>query len=285
MNPLARNSRRKIFPMAVMAGLGSYIEGHGIYRTADAHIHLRAFELGLSGDVRHCVRRVVRVSEPALSRHLDPDRCRNPEVGRVAALLAGSGGGGHRGGPRRLGLVLARSPLWRRDRPDLAVHAQSGPVAERHPVFSEARRKERLYRPIFRPGAGCDTARRRHHAHAPRPVLVRQCYLGDRLGADAAVRRRCRRRCRRPPDWLRQYGFARLWRSDRVRHHCGGVGNGEVRQIEIVREDEWPRSFHLTATNSSASEPAFPMSQSPILGRTPTMSWTSLLRATRPASP
>ena len=40
----------------------------------------------------------------------------------------------------RLGLVLARSPLWRRDRPDMAVHAQTGPVAERYPVFSETRR-------------------------------------------------------------------------------------------------------------------------------------------------
>ena len=39
-----------------------------------------------------------------------------------------------------LGLVLARLPLWRRDRPDMAVHAQSGAVAERHPIFSEARR-------------------------------------------------------------------------------------------------------------------------------------------------
>src|SRR5271169_2984339 len=140
MNPLARNSRRKIFPMAVMAGLGSYIEGHGFYRTADAHIHLRAFELGLSSDVRHRVRRVVRVPEPAVSRHLDPDRSRNPDVGRLAALLAGSGRGGHWGGARRLGLVLARPPLWRRDRPNMAVHAQSGPVAERHPVFSETRR-------------------------------------------------------------------------------------------------------------------------------------------------
>ncbi len=36
-----------------------------------------------------------------------------------------------------LGLVLARPPLRRRDWPDLALHAQSGPVAERHPVFSE----------------------------------------------------------------------------------------------------------------------------------------------------
>ena len=36
-----------------------------------------------------------------------------------------------------LGLVLARPPLWRGDRPDLALHPQFGPVAERHPVLSE----------------------------------------------------------------------------------------------------------------------------------------------------
>src|SRR5580704_15029689 len=200
-------------------------------------------------------------------------------------MSAGSGGSGHRGGARRLGLVLAWSPLWRRDRPDMAVHAQSGPAAERHPVFSETRRQKRFYRPLFWPGAGCNTARGGHHANAPRPVLVRQRHLGDRLGTDAAVRRRCRWRRRRPPDRLRQYSIARLCPSDRVRHHRGGVGNDEVRQIEIVREDEWPRSFHLTATNSSASEPAFRMSQSQIRGRTPTMSWISSLRAIRPASP
>ncbi len=34
-----------------------------------------------------------------------------------------------------LGLVLARLPLWRRDRAGLAVHAQPGPPGERHRVF------------------------------------------------------------------------------------------------------------------------------------------------------
>src|SRR5580693_7678533 len=126
--------------MAVMAPLVSYIEAHGIHRSADARLYLRAFELGLPGDVRHRVRRVVRVFKPALSRHLDPDRCRDIDVGGGVAVLAGSGGGGHWCGARRLGLVLARSPLWRRDRPDMAVHAQSGLVAERHPIFSETRR-------------------------------------------------------------------------------------------------------------------------------------------------
>src|SRR6202040_114382 len=115
--------------------VGSYIEGYGICRAADDRIHLRAFELGLSGDVRHRVWRVIRVPEPAISRHLDPDLRRNLDVGRVIALLAGSGGSGHRGGARRLGLVLAWSPLWRRDRPDMAVHAQSGPAGERPPGF------------------------------------------------------------------------------------------------------------------------------------------------------
>src|SRR6202022_4805570 len=94
--------------MAVMPRQVSYIEDHGICRTADARIHLRAFELGLPGDVHPRARRVVRVLEPALSRHLDPDRCRDIDVGRVAALLAGSGGGGYWGSARRLRLVLAR---------------------------------------------------------------------------------------------------------------------------------------------------------------------------------
>src|ERR1700730_4062430 len=135
--------------MAVIPRQVSYIEDYGICRAADARIHLRAFELGLPGDVRHRVRRVVCVPEPALSRPLDPDRRRDIDVGRVAALLAGSGGGGHRSGARRLGLVLARPPLWRRDRPDMAVHAQSGPAAERYPVFSETRREKRFYSPVF----------------------------------------------------------------------------------------------------------------------------------------
>src|SRR5437764_14072027 len=60
---MVRSSRRKIIPMAATARFSSYfasyIEDHGIYRTADADIHLRAFELGFSGDVRHRVRRVV----------------------------------------------------------------------------------------------------------------------------------------------------------------------------------------------------------------------------------
>src|ERR1700730_17684422 len=137
--------------MAVIPRQVSYIEDYGICRTDDARIHLRAFELGLPGDVHHRVRRVVRVLEPALSRHLDPDCRGDIDVGRVAALLAGSGGGVYWGCALRHGLVLARPPLWRRGRPDMAVHAQSGPAAERHPVFSETRRQTRIYRPLFRP--------------------------------------------------------------------------------------------------------------------------------------
>src|SRR5205814_8842764 len=106
---MPRSSRLEIIPMATTARFASYIEDHGIYRTADARIHLRAFELGLSGDVRHRVRRVVCVPQSAVSRYLDPDRCRDIDVDRVVALLGGSGGGGRRGGARRLGLVLARS--------------------------------------------------------------------------------------------------------------------------------------------------------------------------------
>ncbi len=59
--------------------------------------------------------------------------------------------------------------------------------------FAAPWRQERLHWPLLRPDPGRHTARRRHHANAARPVLGCQYRLGAGLGADAAVRRRCRR--------------------------------------------------------------------------------------------
>ncbi len=281
-----RSSRRMLFPTAVTARLGSYIEDHGIHRTADAHIHLRAFELGLSGDVRHCVRRVVRVPEPALSRHLDPDCCRDVDVGRRRCLIGRFWWG------RSLGRCSANSVsfwlghrygggigrIWPFTRnPDLLPNGirffqkHGGKSVFIGRFFGPVRAVIPLAAGIMRMRRGRFWFANVTSAIVWAPMLL---FAGDAVG-DVGDR----------ADRIRQYGIARLWRPDRVRHHRGGVGDDEVRQIEIVREDEWPRSFHLTATNSSASEPAFRMSQSPIRGRTPTMSWISSLRATRPASP
>src|SRR5438046_1896619 len=127
---------------------------YGRFGSAVARFRQGAFRLGGGGDVHHRFWRILRIHQPVVSRHDRIDRRRNAAVIRRLAIWADPGRRHPRCRPRRLGLVLAWTPLRRRHGADLAVLTLPRTAAAWHRVLWATWRQERVHRPLLRSDPG-----------------------------------------------------------------------------------------------------------------------------------